>query len=151
MAANTTFVSGAVLTAAQMNNLPWGQIDYVEVTANQTGIASGAVRDLTGLTSTKTYVASRRIKISAKAQFTLGANACDVALLIYEGATIIASQTIYAAGSSPQGRVVSAVITPTAGSHTYKISCSFGDNANNSLQAAATNPSYILIEDIGAT
>ena len=27
MTANTTFVSGAILTAAQMNALPWGIVD----------------------------------------------------------------------------------------------------------------------------
>lgn len=151
MATNTTFTSGAILTAAQMNNLPWGLQDYDEVTANQTGIASGAVRDLTGLSSTFTYVANRRIKISAKCQFTVGASACNVNLLIQEGATVLASQELFAAASSPQGRVVSVIITPTAGSHTYKLTVSFGDNANNLLAAAATNPSYILVEDMGAT
>jgi hypothetical protein len=150
MPANTTFTAGAVLTAAQMNNLPWGEIDYVQVTANQTGIASGAVRDLTSLTSTKTFVAGRRIKISAKCQFTVGANACNVNLLIQEGATVLASQELFSAASSPQGRVASVIITPAAGCHTYKLTVSFGDNATNLLAASATNPSYILVEDIGA-
>ena len=150
MATNTTFSSGAVLTAAQMNNLPWGWQDYVQVTSNQTGIASGAVRDLTGLTTTKTFVANRKIKISAKCQFTVGSSACNVNLLIQEGATVLASQELYAVASSPQGRVVSVVITPSAGSHTYKLTVSFGDNANNLLAASATNPSFILVEDMGS-
>jgi len=102
------------------------------------------------VTTTKTFVANRKIKISAKCQFTVGASACNVNLLIQEGATVLASQELFAAASSPQGRVCSVILTPSAGSHTYKLTVSFGDNATNLLAASATNPSFILVEDMGS-
>jgi len=73
MASNTTFTSGAILTAAQMNNLPWG---IVAATAGGTS-GSGYVRnttvavpitavggDVSGMTITWTALSTRIYKVT---------------------------------------------------------------------------------------
>lgn len=55
---NTTFSSGAVLTADQMNRLPWGIVATASASStDQTGIT--AVADVTGCSVTFTAVANR--------------------------------------------------------------------------------------------
>jgi hypothetical protein len=48
MAINTTFSSGAVLTASQMNNLPFGYISYAYNTTASISNTSTAVQELFG-------------------------------------------------------------------------------------------------------
>jgi hypothetical protein len=63
MALNTTFTSGQILTAAQMNNLPWGVAGYVKRTTGSF-TATTSVADITGLTTTFTAVSGRLYKVS---------------------------------------------------------------------------------------
>jgi hypothetical protein len=58
MAINTTFTSGAVLTAAQMNNLPFGLSQTASSTSTQS-VGGGAAQDITGLTASATLVNGR--------------------------------------------------------------------------------------------
>jgi hypothetical protein len=68
---NTTFVSGAILTAAQQNNFPFGMVVApVSITANQTGIT--AVTDVTGATATWTTISGRNYRINFQGQHQSG-------------------------------------------------------------------------------
>lgn len=139
-------IAGEVLTAANVNKLPGGWLGYAEVTANQTGITTEV--DLTGLTVTVTVGTSRRIRVTGE-------------VLIQTSATgLLAFLYIHADGSQVQKRVIvpgvaassemlhaEVILTPSAGSHTYKLRAASGGTAV--LEASATVPSFILVEDLG--
>jgi hypothetical protein len=129
-------------------NVPWGIVDYVTNTTGQTSI--NGVTDLTGLTSTKTYVANRNIKISALIpQGDASGSACIWLLYIMEGATQLGRvQATAPAGAQPQAPFAQVVISPTSGSHTYKLQGQTGA-ATGRYTASATQPAIFLIEDIG--
>lgn len=63
MAINTTFTSGQILTAAQMNNLPWGIAGSVARTLAVSAITS-TVADITGVSVTFTAVSTRVYKFT---------------------------------------------------------------------------------------
>jgi hypothetical protein len=137
------------LTSAEMNSLPQGTLGYAPVTANQGTFT--AATDLTGLTVTVTLVAGRRIRISAHAGFQSSVAADTVEFNIQEGATILQYGLI---GMTIANRIFtsdpSVVLTPTVGAHTYKLNAQRVDGTGNiTLVAGATQPAFILVEDIG--
>lgn len=153
MATRTAYapVAGSVLTAANLAKLPGGWIGYIEVTASQTGITTGS--DLTSLTLTVTVGTGRRIRVSGLGQMlsTAGSPAFTPFIQILEGATIlqpaVSSQT---ALGTTVSLAPSVILTPTSGSHTYKLQA--GANSGTwTMAASSTAPAYILVEDLGAT
>jgi hypothetical protein len=140
------------LTSAEMNSLPQGTLGYAPVTANQGSIT--ALVDLTGLTVTVTLVAGRRIRITGDVSFTSSVAADNALCQIVEGATVLNSRsTAIPAITTPAGGYschVEAVLTPTAAAHTYKLQAQRnGGSGNITMVAAATQPAFILVEDIG--
>lgn len=124
-----------------------GQLNYAQVTANQTGITTSV--DLTGLTVNVTVGTGRRIKITGYVpQFSRTAGtATFVGLHVYEGATELSNFTS-GMNNTYHGAVTMAVVTPTAGAHTYKLQAN-SDGTVSSI-VTATGPAFILVEDIGA-
>lgn len=120
---------------------------YAEVTANQPGIVTEV--DLTGLTVTVTVPAGRRLKISGHVDwFTDTANG-GFQLLIKEGTTNLNRFIAYTTqASNGTGAHAEAIITPTAGTHTYKLAGLRAVTGTVTLEAAATLPAFILVEDI---
>jgi hypothetical protein len=144
-----TYTAGAVLTAAQQNDLAQGTLGYAQVTANQTSITNVAT-DLTGLSTTVTPVAGRRLRITGYARLVPQNANTDIQLQINEGATLLNWAEGQEANAG-NGLTIRAevIIQPTAASHTYKLTVVFGSGTTNSLAAAATNPAFIHVEDIG--
>lgn len=130
---------------------PFGTVTsgYVEVTANQTGIAAST--DLTSLTITFTAGASRRYKVTGVAHFAYNAGTVSgLQLQIKDGGGTVKQR---AWGTSlVSGQTVTltatAVLVPGAGSVTYKLTC-LPTSGTVDLIAAATDPAFILVEDIG--
>lgn len=130
---------------------PSSTLGYAEVTANQTGITTPAV-DLTGLSVTVTVPAGRRLRITGQARSWMSTVNDDRAVFaIQEGATGL-NQTVLAtdpaAGNSGNGAPVIAIVSPSAGSHTYKLTAASADVGSLTMVAAATYPAFILVEDI---
>jgi hypothetical protein len=131
-------------------SLPRGTMPggYVQNTSGQGSITT--LTDITGLSATVTTVTGRRYRISAYcynlSNTTAGA---ATSVLIREGSTTlqISQQTTpganYGLAYNP-----SVVITPSAGSHTYKVSVDVSAGTAT-FNAGATAPAYILVEDIG--
>jgi len=147
MAINTTFTAGAVLTAAQMNNLPWGIVSQTKRTAGNTTITT-ANTDIAGMTATFTAVAGRAYKVSFMANFAASSGqVCYVRLLngasaIYEGLlTGVAGYRII----SPTYIVTGL----TAGSVTLKMQGQT-DTGTVTVLGTAGNPASFIVEDIGA-
>lgn len=129
-----------------------GQLGYAEVTANQTGITSET--DLTGLSVAVTVGANRRIKITGQGHVTPQTSVGTCVGRIKEGATNL-GRWAGADGGTPIGNssleIGSAILTPSAGSHTYKLTLQKFTGGNTvDLTAATGLPAFILVEDIGS-
>jgi len=148
MAVRTAYVpvAGEVLTAANLERLPGGWIGYNEVTAAQTSITT--VVDLTSLTVTVTVGSTRRVAVSAYAPVAQNVASGLAEVDIYEGAAQLARAYLSLASGAFGVLTPRVVLTPTPGSHTYRLrGLTTGGNMN--LNAEAANPAFILVEDVG--
>lgn len=148
MSTSRTYVAGAVLTAAQQNDLAQGLLGYASSTSTQTGV--GAEVDVTGCSVAVTVVAGRRIRITARVN-TATASVADVGvfILIKESTTELGRiGVVHSIGAREITAHGSTIITPSAGAHTYKLTIQAvgGTIATASL---TSSPNFILVEDIG--
>lgn len=138
-------------TPAPASGAPSSMLGYAEVLSGQTGITTEA--DLTNLFVTITVPVGRRIRITGNVG--LYSDVANDTGIIYlkEGASYLqfSRHTIDVAGRSSTVPPVTAVISPSAGTHTYKLSLA-REAGSGTLQmvAGATSPSFILVEDITA-
>lgn len=124
---------------------------YAEVTANQTGITSET--DLTGLTVTVTVPAGRRIKITGSIFINRTVADGVTSLKIKEGATQLHQADGFVRNAAEAQFIERAAsFTPTAGTHTYKLTLTLTTGTGSTgLIAGATFPAYILVEDVTGT
>lgn len=127
---------------------PGSTLGYAEVTVGQAGITAAV--DLTGLSTSVTVPAGRRLRISAFIQNTRTVVDGTSRLQIQEGATVLQTIDIQPnIGSESVEATGSVVLTPSAGTHTYKLTLSrVTGTGTTALVATTTNPAYILVEDI---
>jgi hypothetical protein len=133
-------------------NAPWGRQAHLARVADQTGIGTSAT-DLTSLTVTFTAVANRYYKISADVFFLQNTSGGLVTVTINTGSsgagTVLATRAV---NTENGARFVSlsavAIHTPSAGSVSYHLR-GFTSANTVDLKASATQPSLILVEDIG--
>lgn len=123
---------------------------YAQVTANQAAITLGSSTsptDLTGLSVTVTVPDGRRIKVTGYVyQYNRVAGTVTyVATQVREGNTELSRFTEAIPNTYGGGRV-EAILSPTAGTHTYKLSA-YTDGTVD-MAAGATTPCFILVEDI---
>jgi hypothetical protein len=154
MAVRTAYapVAGTVITAANHVKFPGGWIGYNEVTANQTPITS--ITDATGLSLTVTAGTSRKVKITGYVGFqsTVGT---DIGVLqITDGSNVAVNVCNVQCNLTTVAQVIAhaqAVLNPSSGSNTWKLRVARGGGGSGTLAlvAAATTPSFVLVEDIG--
>lgn len=147
-----TFNNGDNWSEAHIDSLPAGWLGWIERTSDQGSITTET--DVSGVTLTVTLNASRRIRISAIGQHT-ATNADTVAqLTIKEGSTSIAydrSPTAFANVSYNNAMEPWRIITPSAGSHTYKLTIQrLVGTGTVTLVADTDRPVALLVEDVGA-
>lgn len=121
---------------------------YAEVTTNQGSITTEV--DLTGLSVTVTVPAGRKLKITGQGVFTDSVDQDEVRLNIKEGATVLNLAQLMISGNTKSGTAFcEAVISPSAGTHTYKLSAQrLSGTGTVTSAASATFPSFIKVEDI---
>lgn len=123
-----------------------GTLGYAQVVADQTGITTET--DLTGLTTTVTVPANRRIRITGLVALQPDSANTPVMLKIKDGTTQIAAcRAVLTITTASQTINCPVTVKPSAGSKTYKLTLT-ADNTT-SLKADSTTPSWILVEDIG--
>lgn len=130
-------------------SVPVGQLAYAQATANQGTFT--AETDLTGLSVNISVPAGRVIEITGHCEMSSSVADGTMRLSIFEGATLIniGEQN---GSTNAQGVEVSAVISPSAGSHTYKLSgLRSAGTGNLTMAAGPTFPAYILVKDITPT
>lgn len=133
-------------TPAPSSGAPGSTLGYAEVTANQSPITTEV--DVTGLSVTVTVPDGRRIRISSALGITSSVNDDIGFMRIAEGGTNLAFAQAKL-NTNTESVFASIVLTPTAGSHTYKIRAARTSGTGNlTVGAASTNPAYILVEDI---
>jgi hypothetical protein len=149
LAPNTPpFVSGSILTAAQMTALPMGIVGYTKYQGGNQTLDSRTAVDITGMTSTFTAVSTRLYKVSyfvsARKNTTAGytyINVVQGATTINEtGVTNVAGGFIILTGIS--------FLSGLSGSQTVKLQA-YNENASTTLYAIAGSPMWLSIEDVG--
>ena len=119
-------------------------LGYAEITSDFSSSATPAITDIAGLSVTVTVPSGgRAVKITAYSRYITG-NGTHT-LEIREGSTTL--QSGVAVGGAPVyfANVVS-VHTPTAGSHTYKVSFSQSSAGTYYYRAGPGRPAFILVE-----
>lgn len=135
-------------TPAAANTAPSSTLAYVEATTSQGSITTET--DLTGLSATISVPAGRRIRITAHA-YPNSTVADDTAKLwIKEGSTYLQSgERTLRKTTNADSVDASVILSPSAGTHTYKLSMLRQSGSGTITNNASTDsPSYILIEDI---
>ena len=146
---NTTFTAGAILTAAQMNRLPWGVMGVASATANQTGIST--VTDITGLSVTFTANSSRMYKTTVFLPYAEQQTAASYpAIYITDSANAIKQQNLaYHVVGYGEAKVVIIYESGLSGSTVRKARATTSAGSLT-IVASATSPTLIMVEDIGA-
>ena len=148
---NTDFTSGQILTAQNANQWPRGVVALSLVTSNTTTASSV---EATRTSVTWTAVANRYYKITwVEGNVQNGANASvnnQYLRTTTTGGTIIGNTTIYYPSASlQQGSVTSCVTTFSAGSQTVFARVVSNAGTNTTYNGSATQPAYLLVEDLG--
>jgi hypothetical protein len=148
-----TAADGTTHTAADDNKLPGGWIGYAEVTSNSADFGA-TITDVAGLSVAVTVNSTRRIKVTANVNVEILSATEATNLYIREGTTILAMRKAGAPTGVAQWNLTFFVIlTPSSGSHTYKISAQRATGSGSHHIAADANttygPSSILVTDIG--
>lgn len=126
-------------------------LGYAETTSNQAALTSATPVDLTGLSTTITAPASRKIRIEGLVGFTQSTVSGVLLLRIMEGATVLQEVQVNPNGTSITRElcVISRELTASAGSHTYKLmGANMFASGNVTVVAAATTPNYISVKAI---
>ena len=145
---NTTFIAGAILTAAQMNRLPFGVVQYSGTVASQ---AVTTITDLTGLSATWTAIASRTyvIQAFATAYSSVGGDSIGLAIATSAGATVAIGHAVSNTNAVAVAINVAYKVTPSAGSVTYKLRGQRSGTGTATYQPDGLTPSFILVTDLG--
>ena len=125
MAINTTFTTGAVLTAAQMNNLPWGVAGLQTLTSTFTTSPTHTNFQDTGMTLTITEVSGRRYRLNAKMNIYPSGGLQGINMRFVRAAAVVSQANVPSAAlDAGNGFSIGfqAVYTAVAsGSATYKV------------------------------
>jgi hypothetical protein len=151
---NTTFVAGAILTAAQQNNFARGAMAAPATrTTDQSGITAETL--ITDLSITFTAVANRLYKFTWFEPFLDSSGNISTVFtgrvrLTNISGTVLQTARLSYAGPATQNDhffTLTGVYTPAAGSVT--LVCTGQAGNSTTCKRAATNPAYFIVEDIG--
>ena len=147
MAINTTFTSGAILTAAQMNNLPWGVAGYANLGSNFTATTGQA--DI-GVSVTFTAVSSRIYKTTLNIPLIDSGAAQVVLAYITDSANTskIVAQSSFTASLQRSNITIVLIETGLSGSTVRKGRAE--TTTSTATFSGAPIRASIVVEDIGA-
>lgn len=150
MASRTSYPAtesaGDVLTTTNFNKLPGGCIGYIFKTSAQTGISSET--DLTTLTVTVTVNTSRLIRVEGWVAVQQITSAGTPSLRLKESSTQLQQANVALNASDTGYLYVVTVLSPSSGSHTYKLTLSTTTATVNTV-CSSTFPGILMVTDIG--
>jgi hypothetical protein len=130
--------------AIDQSKLAGSTLGYAQAVADQTPITTEA--NLTSLTTTVTVPAGgRRVKITAQTSWSSTVSTDEMVIYIKEGTTALANGRL-TIGAGESSNTFQSIITPAAGSHTYKLTALRSGSGTITMKAAAANPAFILVE-----
>lgn len=146
---NTDFSAGAVLTASQQNRFPRGIMAVSNLTANGSFVNAETTRT----NVTFTAVANRYYKLTWYEPHLNNTNASVNNLYLRldnaTTGTIIASSKFYLAAGYDSPIILECVTTFSAGSRTIYARGDENAATATTLNASATKPAFLLVEDLG--
>lgn len=134
-------------TPAAASSAPSGTLAYAEKTSQQAAITTEVA--VTGLTATVTVAAGRRLRVSAFCHMTSNTVDTGAQIRLKQDGTEIqfAEEMTPASGRFDLSPV--AVVTPSAGTHTYTVTALRTGASNTvTVDAWTTDPCFLLVEDI---
>ena len=146
------FVAGEIVTANKMNQIPKGVLGYARRTSNISDLSGGPV-DLDDLSVQVAVQAGRVIRVVGFVWAWSGPSQGEEAdFMVREGDNTLSRKRVIAATTNrAEGGAVEALVRPSAGPHTYKLSfLQVTGTSEWALNATSANSAYILVEDIGA-
>jgi len=153
IAPNTTFVANTVLTAAQMNALPFGVVAIKTETATNLTVTTTETVSITA--STFTAIANRYYKITyyesaINIPSGIGASATMKIRVTNAAGTQLQAGQFFNVAAVAQGwnGVVVAITTLSAGS-TVIVGTATVSTGTQTFYRSATIPAQIVVEDIG--
>lgn len=151
MASRTAYVGtqsvGDVLTSANFSKLPGGWIGDTQITSSsQTGITAEV--DVTGLSVTVTVNTNRRIKIWAYVPVNPSTSTTRGSIRIKESTTQLTRADFHANAAATMALAAMVTLTPTAGSHTYKVAVA-APSGTIDVSPSTTAPAIIYVSDEG--
>ena len=148
MALNDAFSAGQVLTASEMNNLPFGVVERTERTAGNVNITT-TLADLTGMSLTFTAVSTRIYKISWHLFILNNTSAHSTFIYLTDGSNNIKTVSGQYAASGLRASAAGFWFTSgISGSTTYKLRGAA--TADTSTMSGTSGESAVfMIEDIG--
>jgi hypothetical protein len=152
---NTTFTSGAILTAAQMNRLPWGVLGTASTTTafNTTGTHT-TFQDVTGVSASIAYTAGRILRVQVIVNPYTPAALNDMTFQVLRGSTSIREWAINQACLSLSNVTAFCLSHTFSGpgtgaTETFKLQVKAGTNTAVQCFASASQPMTMTVEDIG--
>ena len=132
--------------ASQAPNTPV-TLAYAQITADTATVTASA--DVPGLSVTVTVPEGRRLRVSVHGLMWGDTDGAGARLAINEGAVMLQLVDTGMTGAKQEGLDASVILTPSAGTHTYKAVYSrWTGTGNVKVLANAAYPAYILVEDI---
>ena len=123
---------------------------YADVRATQGSITTEV--DLTGLTVTVTVPDGRRLRITSVTAMRNTVDGVRMDNNIKEGATVLQRGFMVSAATGLADTLkAQVVLSPTAGTHTYKVSAAVAGAGTATMDAGSDYPAYIMVEDITGT
>jgi homogentisate 1,2-dioxygenase len=149
IAPNTTFVSGAILTAAQQNAFAFGTMAY---SSNNSSNVLGITTITTTFTmSSFTAIANRNYKITYfEPVMFCSSGSGEGTLTIKNGATTLATTILTLNVNNSAGAVLQTITTFTAGATTLTTALTYTTGTGTMTAGRnATRVAFALVEDIG--
>lgn len=133
---------------APLGYTPANTLAYAQITANQGTITTEV--DIAGLTVTVVVSEGRRLRITGYADvYSTVTDDIGVLRIYQDGVTVQRGLSPKMLANNGTPISVTAVVSPTAGVHTYKLTAQrITGTGTMSLEAGALLPAFILVEDI---
>ena len=148
---NTTFSSGAILTAAQMNRLPWGVMGVATRTTGNLTMTDPAA-DLTGMSVTFTADSTRYYRVSYSISGQKSAANGRIDFKVLNGSnTVLAINYLTLVASAYYTLNYEFYLTGITGSQTIKLNGYVTGGTASVYADGPTNSGspYLIVQDIG--
>lgn len=129
--------------------MPWGWLAYTETTVDSGNISNTEIG--IGLNLVVTVPAGRRVKLSTMVSIQSTVAGDLPQIRIKEGTTVLQAGTGRLGGVSQREQLlVTALISPAAGTHTYSLAAiRVGGTGVLNLKATTTETNWFMAEDVG--